>query len=393
MSDYRIRPHLLEGAVTPPASKSQLHRIMIARALSGTGLPASTEPESEDLTATRRCLEALMKGKKKLPLLDCGESGSTLRFLIPLALVLRGGAVFVGHGRLPERPIEPYVRLFEQQNIRFTREGNSLTVEGSLKAGEYRLPGDVSSQFITGLLFALPLLEGESRIVLTTPLESRSYVDLTLVVLKCFGVSIDMNENTFIVPGTQKFRADFVEAERDWSQGAFWYAANFLDHHVDVQGLNSNSIQGDRQIARWYWTMARPGDVELDMSQYPDLLPAVALMATVRAGETRLVKAGRLRDKESDRLAAVASVLKQLGAEVEELPDGLVLAGSTRFRGGVTVDSFGDHRIAMMAAIAASGCEDSVVIRNGDCVRKSYPEFWEHYRSLGGEFDVLVSGN
>lgn len=394
MSTVIVKPGILLGAVTPPPSKSQLHRILIAQALSGSTLRPVDPEEGEDIAATRRCLAELLTGKKnKLPRLDCGQSGSTLRFLIPVALLLRGGGIFTGEGRLMERPLKPYFDLFEQKGIRWTQEGDTLTVEGTLTPGEYRLPGDVSSQFITGLLFALPRLAGDSQIRLTTPLESRPYVDMTTAVLERFGIRINGQENGFFVPGNQCYQVgEQIRPEADWSQAAFWYAANFLDSRIKISGLNQKSTQGDRQIGLWYWTLARPGAVTLDLSQNPDLLPAAALMAAFRVGETKLENAARLRDKESDRLSAVAQVLTALGAEVEELPDGLILHGPATLRGGVTVDCKGDHRIAMMTAVAATKCAQPVTIPGAECVEKSYPGFWEHFGQLGGKLDVLVSG-
>ena len=394
MSKVVVKPGTLMGTVTPPASKSQLHRILIAQMLSGSPLRPASPEEGEDITATRRCLAALSGGNKtELPRLDCGQSGSTLRFLIPVALLLRGGGIFTGEGRLMKRPLKPYFDLFEEKGIRWTQEGDALTVSGTLEVGEYRLPGDVSSQFITGLLFVLPRLGGDSRIVLTSPLESRPYVDMTIDVLGRFGVRITPEENGYRIPGNQCYQvAQHLRPESDWSQAAFWYAANFLDSQVKISGLNPQSVQGDRQIGMWYWSLARPGEVSLDLSQNPDLLPAAALMAAFRVGETRLLHAARLRDKESDRLSAVAQVLTMLGAQVEELPDGLVLHGPCELRGGMTVDCRGDHRIAMMAAIAATRCARPVTIPGAECVEKSYPCFWEHFRQLGGKLDVLVSG-
>ena len=394
MSTVVVKPGTLMGAVTPPASKSQLHRILISQMLSGSALRPASPEEGADIIATRRCLAALTEGsKQELPLLDCGQSGSTLRFLIPVALLLRGGGVFTGEGRLMERPLKPYFDIFKEKNIRWKQEEGNLTVEGTLEAGEYRLPGDVSSQFITGLLFALPRLAGDSRIILTSLLESRPYVDLTIDVLGRFGVQVRQEENGYLIPGKQCYQvAQHLRPESDWSQGAFWYAANFLDSQVKISGLNPQSVQGDRQIGMWYWTLARPGEVSLDLSQNPDLFPAVALMAAFRVGETRLVHAARLRDKESDRLSAVAQVLTLLGAQAEELPDGLVLRGPCELQGGVTVDCKGDHRIAMMAAIGATKCREPVTIPGAECVEKSYPCFWEHFGQLGGKFDVLVSG-
>ncbi len=392
MRSYTVMPCHLAGEVTPPPSKSQLHRLLIAAALAGQELPPPTLEDGEDIAATRRCLAALLDKGGGLPTFDCGESGSTLRFLIPLALALRGGGVFIGHGRLMERPLGPYFELFRQKHIAWSLKENVLTVDGWLSPGRFVLPGHVSSQFITGLLFALPLLGGESCISLSTPLESRPYVDLTLDVLMHSGIKIDINENTFTVYGNQTYQELPNGAEADWSQAAFWVAANFLNQQVSLRGLDPNSAQGDSIIARWYWQMARPGPLELDLRQTPDLLPPVALMAAVRAGQTRLYGAARLRDKESDRLAAVTQVLSAIGAQVEEQPDGLLLTGRPCLKGGVTVDPAGDHRIAMMAAVAASVCAEPVTILNVDCVKKSYPAFWEVYQGLGGKLDVSVSG-
>ena len=387
-----IHPRILRGTVTPPPSKSLSHRHMIAGVLAG--LPADPGPcPSRDLAATAACLSVLGGGGEELPLLDCGESGSTLRFLIPAALVLRGGARFTGSGRLMERPQQPYFDLFAAKGIACCREENILTVSGSLVPGTYLLPGNVSSQFITGLLFALPLLEGPSEIILTTPLESRGYVDMTLDVLDTFGIRVDRREDgVFLVPGGQKYLPRSVEMEADWSQAAFWYAANFLDNRVEIGGLNPRSRQGDMAIASHYWDLARPGDMELDVSQYPDLVPPLALMAAVRRGTTRLVNAARLRMKESDRLAAVTVVLNALGARVEEHPDSLTIRDGEGLAGGVAVDCCNDHRIAMMAAIAATRCAAPITLLGAECVNKSYPGFWKDYAMLGGEIHGLVSG-
>ena len=243
----------------------------------------------------------------------------------------------------------------------------------------------MSSQFVTGLLYALPLLEGDSEIVLTTPLESRGYVDLTLDALEKFGVAVEEGPQGFRAPGNQTFRARDLTIEADWSQAAFWYAASFLDGDIEIQGLNQDSVQGDRRIALDYWTLARPGEVELDVSQCPDLAPPLAAIAAGRCGVTHLTHAARLRDKESDRLSAVAEVLTALGAEVLEGPDSLTLTGRDSLPGGAVVDSRNDHRIAMMAAVAALACEAPVTITGAECVAKSYPSFWEDYEKLGGD--------
>lgn len=390
-----IVPGTLEGAVTPPSSKSQTHRAVLALMLAQGEGKLSNLAVSEDIQATQDCVAALKSGQPAqadgLPLLDCGESGSTLRFLIPVALAVRGGGHFTGRGRLMERPQGPYIRLFEEKGILWNQEGTCLTVAGQLEPGVYALPGNVSSQFITGLLYALPLLPGGSRIVLTTPLESRGYVDMTLDMLRRFDIKVEEQEDGFLVPGNQTYQARDLTLEADWSGAAFWYAANFLGAQVDIQGLNPDSVQGDRQIGTLYWKLARPGDVDIDLSQCPDLAPPLAAMAAVRKGTTRFVHAGRLRMKESDRLETIARTLNALGAKAQVGEDTLTLEGVDHLEGG-TVDGCNDHRIAMMAAVAAVACKEPVTILGAECVKKSYPRFWEDYTALGGEIHGLISG-
>ena len=401
-----ITPGLLSGSITPPPSKSQAHRVLIAAALSGGESTLKNVALSQDIEATIRCLAVLgasfrwegdtlavagLAGKPvpqgELPLLDCGESGSTLRFLIPIALAVLGGGRFTGHGRLMERPQGPYFDLFREKGISSEQKDGVLTVDGRLEPGTFSLPGNVSSQFITGLLYALPLLPGDSEIVLTTPLESRGYVDMTLDVLEQFGVRVEHQDYArFRVPGNQSFQARDLTVEADWSNAAFWYAAALLESDVDIQGLDTHSTQGDAAIAGHYWTLARPADAEIDVSGCPDLVPPLAAMAALR-GEgltTRLVNAARLRIKESDRLSTVTEVLSALGADVEEHDDYLVIHGKDTLPGGVTVSGHNDHRIAMMAAIAATNCDAPVTITGAECVKKSYPNFWEDYEALGG---------
>ena len=384
-----ITPGPLEGTVTPPPSKSQAHRAILAQLLAGGGTVSNLET-SQDIEATQRCAAALKAQGTDLPLLDCGESGSTLRFLIPIALALRGGGRFTGRGRLMDRPQKPYFDIFDEKGIFYEQKDGALTVKGELKPGEYRLPGNVSSQFVTGLLYALPLLEGESRIVLTSPLESRGYVDMTLDVLDRFGVRVEVLEDGFLVPGDQVFQARDFTIEADWSQAAFWLAAGLLGNPVLTVGLSDQSTQGDRVIdehfASFAWGTWRT--VEIDVSNCPDLLPPLAVMAAFHDGTTRLTNAARLRLKESDRLATVTKMLTALGGQVEEGPDWLAIPG-TRFLKGGTVDGANDHRIVMAAAIAATRCTGPVTILGAEAVNKSYPSFWEEYKRLGGEFDVL----
>ncbi len=380
-----VEPGLLEGRVAAVPSKSQSHRLLIAARLSENPVQISNLIYSQDIEATQRCMDALKSPGAELPELDCGESGSTLRFLIPLALVLRGGALFKGHGRLMQRPQGPYFDLFEEKGIFYRQEGDSLTVRGKLTAGEYRLPGNVSSQFVTGLLYALPLLQGDSRIRLTSNLESKDYVNMTLDALEKFGVTVREEDEGYFVPGGQHYAGRDLCVEGDWSGAAFWLAANVLGSRVELSGLDPNSAQGDRAVASWAERLAEPGNVKIDVSGIPDLVPPLAAMAACRAGETHLVNAARLRMKESDRLFSVAQVLGALGARVREGEDFLAICGQEELSGGVEVSAHNDHRIAMMAAVAATVCKAPVQITGAEAVKKSYPDFWRDFAALGGK--------
>ncbi len=410
-----LRPGPLAGTVTPPPSKSQSHRFLIAAALADGDSLIRNLGDSEDIAATRRCLSVLgadfactqsgllvhgmganpMSPLRRLayPHLDCGESGSTLRFLIPVALAVRGGGVFTGRGRLMERPLGPYETLFREKGIFLEKKDGVLTVRGLLEPGTYSLPGDVSSQFFSGLLFALPLLDGPSALVPTTHLESEEYVSLTAQALDVFGVRTAATLSLppqYHVDGPQSYRPREVTVEGDWSQAGFWYAAKSLGHPVTVDGVDAASLQGDKVVAELYETLAGPDDVDIDVSGCPDLVPPLAAMAALRAGRvTRLVNAARLRAKESDRLTAVAQVLNALGGDVTEGSDFLAIRGKTSLAGGVTVDSFHDHRIAMMTAIAATRCEAPITLTGAESVRKSYPTFWADLARLGGTFQEL----
>jgi len=388
--DIRITPKKLSGPVTPPPSKSMAHRVVLASMLAGGAGTISNLNQSQDILATQRCVAALNAAEPgKLPAMDCGESGSTLRFIIPIALAVAGGGIFTGHGRLMERPQKPYFDIFDEKGISYEQDKNTLTVQGRLTPGIYSLPGNISSQFVTGLLYALPLLEEDSEIHITTPLESKGYVDMTLETLKLSGIRIENHGyTTFHVPGGQVYQPQDTAIEADWSQAAFWYAANFLDNPVDVQGMNAYSTQGDMIVAKYYWLLARPGeDVTIDLSGCPDLLPPLAVMAAVRSGTTHFVGAARLRIKESDRLTTVHQMLTALGAQAKEGADSLTVHGGT-LTGG-TVDGANDHRIVMAAAIAATACTKPVTILGAQAVQKSYPDFFEVYQSLGGDIHVL----
>lgn len=406
--DVRIIPKKLAGKVTPPSSKSMAHRAILAAALAQGKSVIQNVSLSQDIEATLRCVSSFrcdwqqpepdilrihgLWGREwdpaALPFFDCGESGSTLRFLIPIALALCGGGSFTGRGRLMERPQQPYFDLFDEKGIRWRQEEGVLTIRGELAPGEYPLPGDVSSQFVTGLLYALPLLEGDSTILLTSPLESGSYVEMTLEMLAAFGVRVErQGRERFLVPGGQVFRARNVTIEGDWSQGAFWYAARALGNPVEIMDLREDSVQGDRVAAEHFRRLGQPGELEIDLTDCPDLLPPLAVMAAVREGTTRFTGAARLRLKESDRLMTVHALLEALGCRAEEGPDRLAVTGGP-LAGGVA-DGAGDHRIVMTAAIAATACQGPVTITGAQAVEKSYPAFWRDYEKLGGEVRVL----
>lgn len=411
--DVTLYPAKLHGSITPPPSKSQAHRLIIAGALSKGDCTVGNVAFSEDILATLDAMTQLGAAWEKLndttiricgigggvpirhadglPHLDCGESGSTLRFLIPIALAVAGGGVFTGRGRLMERPQKPYFDLFREKGIDYSLENGVLTVRGTLTGGEYALPGDVSSQFFTGLLYALPLVEGDSVIRSTTALESRSYIDMTLDALERSGVQVSHTPHSFTVKGGQTFALPDGAVEADWSQAGFYYAALGMGNKLDISGMNPDSVQGDMKIVPYYLEMKENGDVTLDVSDCPDLVPPLAAHAALRgAGNTTyIVNGARLRIKESDRLTAVTAVLNAMGADIEELPDGLIIHGKDGLRGGVTVDSFNDHRIAMMTAMAATRCAAPVVLKDAGCVKKSYPNFWEDYAMLGGRKELL----
>jgi 3-phosphoshikimate 1-carboxyvinyltransferase len=396
-----IKPTILSGEITPPPSKSYLHRGIIAAALSGGESVLRNIAYSQDILASLDAMKALgadftpdgntltVVGAHGAPIvrpdIDCRESGSTLRFAIPVALALCGGGRFTGHGRLMERPLDPYFRIFDQFGIRYGQEDGVLTVEGTLTSGRYELPGNVSSQFISGLLFALTLLRGDSQIVVTSKLESGAYVDMTLDTLEQFGIRVETDDHiAFYIRGGQKYRAAHYLMESDYSQAAFYFAANALGSRIGIRGLSDKSSQGDMAIRRIAHSLQSSRDVTIDVGQIPDLVPAVAVIAALRDGRnTTIFNASRLRLKECDRLDAMTAELGRLGACIRQTPDSLEISGVKTRRGG-EVESRNDHRIAMALAVAATRADSEVTIRDAECVSKSYPNFWEVYQRLGG---------
>jgi 3-phosphoshikimate 1-carboxyvinyltransferase len=397
--NIRITKAIQGGTVKAVASKSEAHRLLICAALADGETFIACNSRSEDIDATVRCLEALgakishdENGFLVKPLqfsdienyeLDCGESGTTLRLLIPIVLALGAKSKFYMSGRLPHRPLSPLDGQLELHGCILTGKGASpLICEGKLTSGEFVLPGNVSSQFISGLLFALPLLAEDSIIRVTSVLESRPYVDMTLDALRMFGVTIIEDDGQiFRISGNQKIRSpETVKVGGDWSNAAFWLSAGAIGNvPVNVTGLDANSRQGDRAVIDLLKQI--PG--EINAEDTPDLVPVLAAAASVAAGKTIIRNAGRLRIKESDRLHTVTALLTDLGAEVIETDDGLIIFGKKVLTGGET-ESFGDHRIAMTAAILSSVCTGNILIKNAEAVNKSYPDFFKDFAALGG---------
>ena len=404
----------LTGSVRIPASKSQAHRRLICAALGETAVTLHCDGISRDIDATARCLQALgaqvtvdgsairlTPGRTKSPAaLPCGESGSTLRFLLSVAAAMGVEATFCMEGRLPRRPLAPLDEALMRHGVTLTRDGDTLTVSGQLQSGSYTLPGNVSSQYISGLLMALPLLPGDSTLTVTEPVESAAYIAMTEDALRLSGIAFTKDGWVYRIPGgqTAHLPAD-LSVEGDWSNAAFFLCAGALSETgVTVTGLNAASSQGDRAVVdilrQFGAKVTQNGDsvtvsaqklhgIAIDAAPIPDLIPTLSVVAACADGETNIVNAARLRLKESDRIATTAALLRNLGGSVEGLPEGLIIHG-THLRGG-TVDACNDHRIAMAAAVAASRCP--VTVLGSECVQKSYPRFWEDYAALKG--DVL----
>ena len=434
MTAYKINPGFLHGNVLIPSSKSMGHRLCICAGLAGNNCVVDNIAISKDIEATNRCLAGLGVDVKSVPSLhkgrtafqygwnykfplgsvtaDCGESGSTLRFFIPLGALCNVPFTFEGHGKLVSRPLQPYYDIFTKQELRYRTAANGqlpLTVAGRLKPDDYVLPGDVSSQFISGLFFALPLLEGDSTLEILPPLESASYIELTLDSLRTFGIEIIKTDDLhYRIPGNQHYESPGtgVQVEGDWSQAAFWLVAGAIGSREGLccHGLSEASLQGDKAVLRILRSMgaeiAVQGDAfsvmpsrlhgcEIDAADCPDLVPVLSVAAALAEGTTHIVNAGRLRIKECDRLAAMHTELVKLGADITEEPEGLIIKGKPEgLTGGTAVDAWNDHRIAMSMAVAALACNEPVTLTGGESVSKSYPEFWNDYASVGGKAEA-----
>ncbi len=411
-----IKPSKLAGNIVIPPSKSLSHRAIIAASLAEGKSIISNVLFSNDILATidamRACGAVINKFddyleiygssvKRYSNIIDANESGSTIRFMIPIALISDEPITFTGRNHLVKRPLDTFFEIFDSQNIEYKKGENYLPLEvnGGLKSGEFYIRGDISSQFITGLLYALPMLNGDSVINITTNLESKGYIDLTLDMLNKFGINI-INENykKFIVKGNQKYEPFDYTIEGDYSQSAFFLVADCLGADINLLAMNKDSYQGDKKIiddvkdlgANVIFNdefLKASGEnlhsAVIDFSQSPDLGPALTVLCSLIPGTSEFVNAERLRIKECDRITCMREELVKLGANIEENQSGMIITGVDKFHGGV-VDSHNDHRVAMAIAMASLKSTDDIKILNAGCVSKSFPHFWDVFESLGG---------
>ena len=383
MKNIKINPGFRSGIIKVPQSKSIAHRVLICAALSNYNNILDIDL-SQDISATIEALKVLKTGGD---IINCGESASTLRFIMPVAAALGASVIFTGEGRLTERP-NIYPEILRIKN-------------GRLQSGKYYIPGNISSQFISGLLFALPIIDGDSEIILTSPAESEPYVNMTVQVLSEFGVNIIKDKTGYKIKGGQEYKYTDYKIEGDYSQGAFFACMAAINGDIKICGLSAVSLQGDSkiiEILRGFGAAVdfdgdilhavKCGDlqgIKIDAAQIPDIVPVLAVVAAYARGESMIYNAGRLRLKESDRIHAVYELLTGIGADVCEMRDGLIIKGGNKLRGG-RVKSFGDHRIAMSAAVAAVGTESGIIIDDMACMNKSYPGFLKDFEGLNNGF-------
>lgn len=400
MSIVSIENSILKGAVKLPPSKSAAHRALICSFLAGGGSVHGLI-ESNDMKATVGALEAL---KSKSDTVDCLESGSTLRFLIPVAAVLGIETTFIGSGRLPQRPLDEYTKLLPKHGVNVqTAGGLPYSISGKLQAGHYEIAGDVSSQYITGLLLALPLADGDSALHITTALESKPYVDMTIQVMEAYGVFVRETEFGYLIKGNQHYNKIDFKVESDWSQAAFFMAAGAIASNITIEGVNPDSLQGDKVVCDIMKTFGADVTISddsvrcrsdvlmgtvIDAHDIPDMVPAIAVTAAFAQGETIIKGAARLRYKESDRLKSIADNLRMMGVNVEEMPDGLIIQGGRQLH-GAELHGYNDHRIVMAFTVAASFARGNSTIDDAESINKSYPAFFEDFNSLGGKAHVI----
>ncbi len=415
----KFEPSFLKGELKVPPSKSLLHRAIICASLShGTSIIKNIN-YSKDILATieafknaginieekEKKLIITSNGKLNLRVnvIDCNESGSTLRFLIPLFSSLETNIIFTGKESLMKRPLFVYKNIYEKHDCSFILDENRLSITGSLKSGEFNIPGNISSQFISGLLFYLPTLNEKSKINIIGDLESRDYIDMTIDMLKKFGVHIYKIDNSYIIPGQQYYKARNIEIESDFSQMAFFAVAGIISGNITCKNINLKSLQGDKEIIKIIANSkgnityqennviikkSETSGLSVDVSQCPDLGPILGVLLSLSKGKSVLYNAKRLVMKESNRLEATYVTLKKLGVNCNIENDSLIINGTNQFLGG-EFDSFNDHRIAMMIAIASLRAKDPIILNNAEAINKSYPAFYEDFKSLGGKMTVI----
>ena len=396
--DITIQPGKLSGTIAAIPSKSQAHRLLICAAFANSDTTLVCPETNRDIEASVDCLNAMgaqiirtqigydidpIAQIPKTAVLNCCESGSTLRFLLPIVGALGVDTTFQMAGRLPQRPLSPLWEEMERMGCTLSRPTETtLRCKGKLKSGNFSISGGISSQFITGLLFAAALMDGDSHISIIGNLESAPYVAMTQNSLRLFGIQTD----DFTVKGRQNFRSPGqITVEGDWSNAAFWLATQSLGSNVNVTNLNFNSAQGDRAVTEHL--AALDGFATIDATHTPDLIPILAITAGAKKG-AEFINCARLRLKETDRLETTAAMINSLGGKAVIESDTLKVDG-TGYRGGI-VDALNDHRIAMSSAIAATVCRESVTILNAHEVKKSYPGFWDDYKKLGGNYELYL---
>ena len=408
-----IKSDKLVGELSPPPSKSVLHRYIIASSLAKGISKIENISFSEDIIATIEAMKKLgakieqkdnyllidgsdtFKNLNENIEIDCNESGSTLRFLFPLSIVKENKVLFKGRGKLFKRPMTPYFKNFEKFKIKHSYiDENAILLEGQLKAGIYEIDGNISSQFITGLLFSLPLLDGKSKIIINGKLESSNYIDISLECLSKFGIKIINNSyQEFIIEGNQSYRAGNYCTEADYSQAAFFLVANAIGSKIKINDLSEDSLQGDKKIIDYISEIDNWNSKDtlvLDGSETPDIIPILSLKAAVSGKKIEIVNVERLRIKESDRLKATVEELSKLNFDLIEKKDSILINSRENFKvnkneKAMSLSAHSDHRIAMMIAIAATYYDGEILLDNLDCVKKSYPNFWEVFLSLGGK--------
>ncbi|MFZ2537476.1 MAG: 3-phosphoshikimate 1-carboxyvinyltransferase [Oscillospiraceae bacterium] len=418
----KIYPSNVSSCITVPPSKSICHRAIICACLSEGFSQIDNVSYSKDIVATIGGMRALgakiiehdnyidIEGIGKIKantslVIDCNESGSTLRFFIPIFSLCNKKIRFLGQGRLLSRPQSVYEEIFRKQGLLFEQSDDKITIDGALKAGEYELCGDISSQFITGLLLALPMLDGNSIIKIKPPFESRSYVDLTLQTMADFGVNAHfVDDYTIALNGNQQYKATDYKVEGDYSQMAFFAIMSAIKGELTIADMRIDSKQGDKQIVdilssfnsdivvfddSYCIKQSELTASDIDLSNCPDLGPILTVLCAFSKGKSTIYNAARLRIKESDRICAMETELKKLGVTISSTADSIAVCGRNKMNEEVTVFAHNDHRIAMSLAIFATCGEYPVIIEGAECVEKSYPNFFEDMQKIGVRLEIL----